>query len=268
MTGIATLVLLAAVAQGGRTQISPVHVFASEVRASTARYQDQAEAVKDGYRKIGPDFPSMGEHWLNRAIVMQGEIDPQRPPILEYITVNGRPVLAGVAYARLAYGEPPVTGIPAPRSAWHYHAGSVDEESFIASHAAHGAADTTRGPRIAVLHAWLWADNPAGLFATDNWALPWLRLGVEPPGPSPGPDSLTMMAALAAGGEHYFTTLLRVQHHLDEPTTARVAALLKSYHAQLWSHDDQITLRAVGWGELQEKLRAICEGCGLPEQGH
>jgi hypothetical protein len=266
MTGIATLVLLAAVAQGGRTPISPVDTFAAEVRASTARYQDQGEAVKDGYRKIGPDFPSMGEHWLNRAIVMQGEIDPRRPPILEYITVNGRPVLAGVAYARLAYGEPPVTRIPAPRSAWHYHAGSVDEESFIASHAAHGAADTSRGPRIAVLHAWLWADNPAGLFATDNWALPWLRLGVDPPVPSPGPDSLTMMVALAAGGEHYFTTLLRVQHHLDEPTTARVAALLTSHAERLRSGEAQVGSLGAGWGILQRELGEVCGQCEMPRQ--
>jgi hypothetical protein len=266
MSTIAAMAFLASLAQAGSGPVPRVEVFAADVRASTARYQDQRQAVKDGYRKIGPDFPSMGEHWLNRAIVMQGEIDPQRPPILEYITVNGRPVLAGVAYARLAYGDPPVTTIPAPGNAWHYHAGSVDEESFIASHAAHGVADTARGPRIAVLHAWLWLENPAGLFATDNWALPWLRLGVEPPMPGPGPDSLTMMAALAAGGEHYFTTLLRVQHHLDESTSAKVAALLKSHAAQLRSREDLGAALGAGWGGLVGDLRAVCAVCEMPMQ--
>jgi hypothetical protein len=264
MSTVAAMAVLASLAQAGNGQASRVERFAADVRASTMRYQDQGQAVKDGYRKIGPDFPSMGEHWINRAIVMQGEIDPLRPPILEYITVNGRPVLAGVAYARLAYGDPPVTTIPAPGNAWHYHAGSVDEESFIASHAAHGAADTSRDPRIAVLHAWLWLENPAGLFATDNWALPWRRLGVEPPMPQPGPDSLTMTAALVAGGEHYFTTLLRVQHHLDESTSSSVAALLTSYAEQLRSREDPWAAPGAGWGDLVEDLRAVCAACELP----
>ena len=61
MNVVATVSLLAAVAQAGSAQTSPVDSFAARVRASTARYQDQREAMKDGYRKIGPDFPSMGD---------------------------------------------------------------------------------------------------------------------------------------------------------------------------------------------------------------
>jgi hypothetical protein len=240
-----------------------VNDFAARARESTARYQDQQEALKDGYRRIGPDFPSMGEHWLNRAIVMRGGIDPLRPPILEYITVNGRPVLAGVAYAQLAYDLAPVSEIPAPSLAWHYHAGSVDEESFIAGHAAGGASDTTRGPRIAVLHAWLWAENPAGLFATDNWMLPWLRLEARPPAMSPVPDSLTMMAALAAGGEAYFTTLLRLRHRLEVETTNQVAAVLRRHAERLRSGARTSAEFGEGWKAVQGELRAICGGCSL-----
>jgi hypothetical protein len=268
MTGLATVMLLAAFAQGGRTQTLPVEAFAAEVRGSTARYQDQAEAEKDGYRKIGPDFPSMGEHWLNRSLVMRGEIDPLRPPILEYITVGGRPVLAGVAYAKLAYGDPPVTVIPAPAGAWHYHAGSVDEESFIASHAAGGASDSTRGPRIAVLHAWLWVDNPAGLFATDNWSLPWLRLGVEPPVPGRGPDSLTMMAALAAGGEHYFTTLIRLHNDLAPDAAQRVSRVLTGYANRIRSSAWSPELLGRSWMEINRELGEICGGCFLGARSH
>jgi hypothetical protein len=258
-----TMLLLAVTAQGGHASASPVESFANAVRASTARYQDQAEALKDGYRKIGPDFPSMGEHWLNRAIVMQGQIDPLRPPILEYITVRGRPVLAGVAYAKLAYGDPPVTVIPAPPGAWHYHAGSVDEESFIASHAAGGASDSTRGPRIAVLHAWLWADNPAGLFATDNWMLPWRRLEIPPPVARPGPDSLTLMAALAAGGVHYFTTLIRLHHGLGPEGTERVRVILEKCASRLSL--DRLSPNELGhaWRDLEGELEEVCEACSL-----
>lgn len=245
-----------------------VDAFVVRVRESTARYRDQREALKDGYRRIGPDFPSMGEHWLNRAIVMRGVVDPLRPPILEYITVDGRPVLAGVAYAQLAYGNAPASAVPAPSSAWHYHAGSVDEESFIASHAAGGATDLTQGPRIAVLHAWLWADNPAGLFATDNWMLPWLRLGATPPAEGARPDSVTLMAALAAGGEHYFTTLLRLQNELDAAGSEQVAGILTTYAARLRAGPRTPSGLGNAWPALQSELRAVCPGCSLVSHSH
>ncbi|HKP49540.1 MAG TPA: hypothetical protein VJU17_05950 [Gemmatimonadales bacterium] len=268
MNLIATVGMLAVAVQAGNAQAGPVDSFTTRVRASTARYQDQREALKDGYRRIGPDFPSMGEHWLNRAIVMRGEIDPLRPPILEYITVNGRPVLAGVAYAKLAYGEPPVSAIPAPPSAWHYHAGSVDEESFIASHAAGGAHDSSRGPRIAVLHAWLWAENPAGLFATDNWMLPWRRLEIAPPVERPGPDSLTLMAALAAGGEHYFTTLIRLNNDLGGPATAKVMDILTVHANLLRSGPGSSEELGKAWSGINRELREVCLGCFLGARAH
>jgi hypothetical protein len=252
--------LLRAYAQDSVAEIA---AFMDRVRESTARYRDQQEALKDGYRKIGPDFPSMGEHWLNRAIVMRGEVDPLKPPILEYIKVDGQPVLAGVAYAQLAYAEAPSSPIPAPSSAWHYHAGSVDEESFIASHAAHGAGQSSAGPRIAVLHAWLWVNNPAGLFATDNWALPWVRLGIDPPGAESTPDSVTLMAALAAGGEHYFTTLLRLQNGLSAETTERVGEILRMYAEQLDTGSRTTTAMASAWPSLNSELRAVCRPCSL-----
>jgi hypothetical protein len=245
-----------------------LEAFVTAVRASTARYQDQAVALQDGYRKIGPDFPSMGEHWLNRAIVMRGVIDPMRPPILEYISVEGRPVLAGVAYAQLAYEEAPQSPIPAPSSAWHYHAGSVDEESFIASHAEGGARDSSRGPRIAVLHAWLWVENPAGLFATDNWLLPWLRLAVPSPVAQPGPDSLTMMAALAAGGEHYFSTLIRLRHRLGPEATERVKATLGKFASRLGPGRRSPAELGQAWLDLERELGEVCAGCSLTGHAH
>jgi hypothetical protein len=243
--------------------------FVRETREATARYRDQAAALAAGYRPIGPDFPSMGEHWLNRAIIMEGRVDPARPPILEYITIQGQPVLAGVAYARLAYGVAPATAIPAGTTAWHYHAGSVDEESFIASHASggHGSAET--GPRIAVLHAWVWFENPAGLFATDNWALPWGRVGMSPPAGHTGPMPATLTAALASGGERYFTSLLRIRNGLDSTTAASVetvlqrrAALLRQEVFVRSERPDAVRLATL-WTEIERELMAACPACTI-----
>lgn len=253
--------------------------FVATVRASTERYRDRAAAVADGYRRIGPDFPSMGEHWVSVPLVVRGEVDMRHPPILEYVTVGGTPVLAGVAYTQLVREGPPGAPLPAPASAWHYHAGSVSEESFILGHARGGEGrEPDPGPRVAVLHAWIWLDNPAGLFATDNWALPWHRLGITPPPGSDEPTPAGLAAALATGGRDYFLTLLRLREGLSDESAGQVGAVLDR-HAQDWRG----RLQAVAdrglptpaaelsgaWTALEGELRRICIDCTIsPRSGH
>jgi hypothetical protein len=256
-----------------------VAAFVATVRASTERYRDRAAAIADGYRRIGPDFPSMGEHWVSVPLVVRGEVDPRHPPILEYVTVDGAPVLAGVAYTQLVRDRQPSAPLPAPASAWHYHAGSVSEESFILGHARGGEGrEPDRGPRVAVLHAWVWLENPAGLFATDNWALPWHRLGITPPPGSAEPTPAGLAAALATGGRDYFLTLLRLREGLSDKRTDRIAAVLDR-KAQDW----RTRLQAVAdrglpmpaaelseaWTALEGELRRICADCTIsPRTGH
>ena len=261
-----------AAAQSAATADS-VEAFAAAVRASTERYRDRAAAIADGYRRVGPDFPSMGEHWVSIPLVVRDQIDPLRPAVLEYVTVAGRPTLAGVAYTQLVREGPPRAPLPAPASAWHYHSGSVDEESFLLGHAqAHRAVDSTGRPRIAVLHAWLWLANPAGLFATDNWALPWHRLRLQPPPESERPTPAAMAAALGTGGEAYFLALLRLREGLSAAEAARVAAVLDR-HGDHWASRLQavadrdlsppLAELSAGWSALEGELRRICDRCTL-----
>jgi hypothetical protein len=253
--------------------------FVTAVRAATERYRDQANAIADGYRRIGPDFPSMGEHWLSIPLVVRGEVDPLHPPILEYITVGGRPILAGVAYTQLVRDGVPRARLPAPASAWHYHAGSVDEESFILSHAQNGGAmDSSGEPRIAVLHAWIWLENPAGLFATDNWALPWHRLGIPAPPESNGPSPAGMAAALASGGEPYFLTLLRLRNGLTSEMADQVAQVMerhvRSWRERLGIVADQGLPPPLGelttaWSAFEAELQPLFHACSpLPHPSH
>jgi hypothetical protein len=208
--------------------------------------------------------------------VVRGEVDARHPPILEYVTVAGAPVLAGVAYTQLVLDGSPHAPLPAPASAWHYHAGSVDEESFILGHAGSAqGAEPTPGPRIAVLHAWLWLENPAGLFATDNWALPWHRLDIAPPTGSGEATPTGLVAALATGGRDYFLTLLRLREGLSSEAADRVAAVLDRYALE-WRG----RLQAVAGGglpmpaaelfsagtALEGELRRICATCMISPQ--
>jgi hypothetical protein len=194
-------------------------------RAATARYQDQAAAIADGYHPMGPDFPGMGVHWVNKALLLTGTVDAAHPPVLEYAAIDGRPTLVGVAYAALVTDSAPRPRLPVPADKWHTHAGTVDEESFLLSHAGvHTAHTRNTGPRLAVAHAWIWLDNPAGLYETDNWAVPCARLGFTPPAGLTADAGRAL--ALAAGATAYFETLVRVVGGADSAELVRLRAVL------------------------------------------
>ena len=215
--------------------------FAAEARAATARYQSRDAAIADGYRRVGGDFPAMGEHWVSLPRVMADSFAPALPAILTYVQANGVPTLAGVAYtALLERGEQLPDFAPA-RSYWHEHNGSVVDESFLAEHDTHTGAHGGNGPdgeeaiRVGVLHAWVWLPNPDGVFATDNWTLPYRRLGLAPP-PGPPPPDAARALALAAGGADFYADALRAAL---APTAAEDTALT----AVLARHRDQLTGR-------------------------
>lgn len=194
--------------------------FAACALFATRKYRDQAEAILDGFRPIGDDFPAMGEHWIHVGRVFDGRFDPARPEILSYAALNGEPVLLGVAYALpLLAGESPPPWPVAP-GAWHDHYGSLDEETF---HPRSHMDPSTDGPRIAMLHAWIWAENPAGLFAADNWAIPYLKLGLEP---DPVSVDAARALSLLSGGDAFLEDLIQESARLSAVERDRVVNLL------------------------------------------
>jgi hypothetical protein len=198
----------------------------------------------------------MGQHWVHPALILRDTLDPAAPPILEYAEIAGRQTLVGVAYAKLVRDGTPPLGLPVPSAAWHFHQGTVEEESFLRSHA--GVGHVVPGPRIAVLHAWIWLENPDGLLATDNWALPYARLGYRmPAGASHEAARAVALAAGDGGGRHYVEALLRA---LGRPNAGeeRALALLVERHqaaARALLPGDAKTL-ALCWTELLEDVRA------------
>ncbi|HZH80349.1 MAG TPA: hypothetical protein VFD76_07715 [Gemmatimonadales bacterium] len=242
--------------------ISDESAFLARARAASEKYKDQLLAIADGYRAIGPEAPAMGQHWLQPGLLVGARFDVDHPTILEYVTVQGQPVLAGVGYALpLGVGESPPDA-PAGRAAWHSHAGGVEEEGVTLSHEdSHGEGDQER---VAVLHAWVWIDNPAGPFVPLNWTLPYVRAGLDPRGASSAPAKAL---SLANGGTEFWETGL--EHALD--TDARgLAALHRVVGAYAdtvgawWTHRDAGTrLRAPdeAWlSGLWERLRGAVMG--------
>jgi len=202
-----------------QTQPATIADFVERARAGTARFKDISVAVAESYVKVGPDFPAMGEHWVNGELIMRGEVDPARPAILTYMTVNGEPTLTGVVYAvALAPGEVPPL-LP-PGAGWHDHVGSVDEESLLMHHMEHASDDI----RLVVMHAWIWQPNPAGMFVTDNWSLPYARVGL--PVPASAPDGATRAISLLGGASGYYERLFAGVAKLGDVEREKIADLL------------------------------------------
>jgi len=180
MRSVAVLVAIVAVRMAGAQSGDATARMLAAARDGTIRYRAIDSAIADGFKRVGVEFPAMGEHWVNVARILENQFDPARPSVLTYITEGGRRRLAGVAYTALLTGgeRPPST--PAPEAYWHEHNGSVAEESLPLHHAAGTAAEVSAGtPRLSILHAWVWLPNPAGPFVTDNWTLPLARLGID-----------------------------------------------------------------------------------------
>src|SRR5437773_8658620 len=156
--------------------------FVARARAGTEALRHPDAARLAGYHPVGPDFPGMGQHWIHTALILRPIPDPAQPPVLEYAELNGKLTLVGVAYAVLVKSDTAPASLPVPAAAWHFHQGTIEEESFLRAHAGVShEMHSTPGPRLAIMHAWIWLDNPDGLFATDNWALPYARLGLDVP---------------------------------------------------------------------------------------
>ena len=190
----------------------------SRARAATDAFRDRNVAIAAGYRRLGVDFPSMGEHWVNPRLVIEGNFDVGRPAMLTYIMVEGRPVLSGIVYAvPLEPGEAPPQAF-GDVAIWHEHNGTVDEESVLPQH--HATPSEATSTRLVILHVWVRLSNPAGVFAAENWALPFARLGLSTP--SRFSTGAARALSLLSGGKPYFLDLAKT----SEAGTFRLSAAL------------------------------------------
>jgi hypothetical protein len=188
-----------------RSGVSPdVQLLLDSANKSITRYEDRRFAIANGYRLVGSDLPSMGEHWLNTRLLIDGVHDLAQPELLTYLKVDGRPVLTGVVYAiPLTQGQsaPPGFG---PEAVWHEHNGAIDDEALLPEH--HNAPSAVSGTRVAFVHAWLRVPHPGGVFAAENWAIPFVRAGL--PVPEEFPDGAARALGLINGGRNFFTALM------------------------------------------------------------
>jgi hypothetical protein len=159
------------------------------VRRATERYRDIEVARREGYRLFGMEGALMGEHWYLPDAVRR-PLDLARPSTLQYATIEGRKVLVGVAYTYYRRPDEPVpAGFAGAGDVWHTHdvtrlarAATMERpllRAIVERRIRRGRVGAGDGRTLlTMVHAWVWSDNPQGMFAGEHRGLPYLRAGL------------------------------------------------------------------------------------------
>lgn len=159
------------------------------VRAATERFRDHRVAVEEGYRLIAGDGPLMGEHWVRYDLVHE-PFDITRPSTLQYLRIGDDYLLTGVAYTVYRAPDDPLPeGFVGDQDQWHVHdmlkiAMTATEDRpllrwITERRIANGRTQwDPEEPQLTMVHAWVWEENPDGVFAQDHRLIPYPRAGL------------------------------------------------------------------------------------------
>ncbi len=247
----------------------PLDSLADATARGIARYADRRAAIAAGYRRIGTDFPGMGEHWLHPGALLAQRIDPERPTMLAYATLDGAVTLLGAGYVITTRGDSTATAPGWPHE-WHEHSGLLADESGGRAANPHGASSPATDPlvtRVWVLHIWTELPNPAGRYTPDNWVLPFARAALDAPA-AVDPDLGRAFSLGVGGGDDYLRRVLTdaglhtpeaaaaIDRAIDEArASARAVQARARAQGAIGSPDREILLAA--WTTLSQRLREI-----------
>jgi hypothetical protein len=165
LTAVAPLIALddvaikeAAQAHAGHDQANSAKLV-QIVHDATKQFVDVNAATAAGYEPFlgcvsGPDHGAMGNHYVNGALVGDGELDSSRPEVLIYEDSGDGLQLVGVEFVVIAdtwlahHDSPPVL--------------EGQTFQFVSSPNRYGL------PAHFELHVWAWRDNPNGAFVDWN----------------------------------------------------------------------------------------------------
>jgi len=162
------------------------------VRRATERYRDIENAKKDGYAPFGKEAPLMGEHWYHKGVREPPEgtpLDLEHPGTLQYAVIDGKRVLVGVAFStRLRRTDSLPEGFAGPDDHWHQHdlikaVSAATEDRSVLRWISNRWMDGARKKgddrmMLTMVHAWVWLDNPDGVFAMHHRVIPYLKSGL------------------------------------------------------------------------------------------
>ena len=122
-----------------------------KAKRATARYQDVKNAIADGYKDIDVVLPNMGRHYLKESL-LDGAFDAEHPELLVYREEPGSlSTLVALEYAvPLKVSETAPAGFKGDADTW------FADQRF----------------QLWTLHAWVWKENPEGVFHSTNKQVP------------------------------------------------------------------------------------------------
>jgi hypothetical protein len=145
-------------------------------RKATEKFQDVHAAEAAGYQKLGGDFPGMGTHFV--LTMEAGKFDVEKPPILLYVKgADGGYTLGGVGYLFDAPagpdGQPLNPPFPKSLANWHQHDNICMLPGIDNPHGLTESQCREKGGHFIakspwLVHAWIWKDNPQGVFSPEN----------------------------------------------------------------------------------------------------
>jgi hypothetical protein len=161
------------------SELTKTAAMLEQARHATEKYQDVRVAESSGYQAIGPEVPGMGLHYIKTKDGAAG-FHVEQPPILLYEkdpAVPGGFQLVGVSYLLNAAegpdGQPLDPPFPKALAQWHRHENlCVLADRSVRSHVNASECASLGGSFTAesqwMIHAWIWKDSPAGVFAPTN----------------------------------------------------------------------------------------------------
>lgn len=141
----------------------PPAQLVQDVRNATQQFLDVNNAELAGYGPAfgcvsGPDHGAMGIHYVNGALVGDGEIDVTRPEALIYEPVGGKRRLVGVEFIVDA-------------ATWLKNHNNTPPQLDGQDFQFVGAPNRFNLDPFFELHVWAWRDNPQGAFVDWNNAV-------------------------------------------------------------------------------------------------
>ncbi|MBV9884988.1 MAG: hypothetical protein JO119_00420 [Acidobacteria bacterium] len=150
-------------------------------RKATEKYKDVQAAEGAGYQALGGEVPGMGVHYV---LTMEPDhFDVEKPPILLYVkdaASTGGYTLGGVGYLWNgpdgSDGQPANPPFPKSLAVWHKHDNVCMLPHLDNPHGLTEAQCTEKGGHFVaktqwLVHAWIWKDNPTGIFSAENPAV-------------------------------------------------------------------------------------------------
>ena len=252
---ISRLALISRFPQGMRGLPITIDSVIAEAGRSSMRFADRRVAVEDGYRRLGADFPGMGEHWLRVGALLQPAFDAEHPAILIYADIGAKPTLLGVAYALVTHGDSVPRGAPGWPDEWHEHSGLLSDET-VSGPRPHSPGPTAT--HIWVMHVWTKLANPDGPLAAENWALPFVRAGMAIPPDVDAPAGHAV--SLSVGGDAFLRDALTDTGMRTPANAAQVDSVIaaaKSRVAQSVTRGADIGELRAAWSGLASDLERV-----------